>query len=156
MVDVGNADFSAIPQDMFLRKENIQSGTPALILGFPMGLRSEKYATPLVRQALVALTTPDSLIVDGFVFPGNSGGPVVYMPSFQLSNLTVSNYLAKQMLIGVVSSYIPYQEPAVSLQTKRPRIVFEENSGLTVVTPADEILSLVSRKDVRTFDEKAK
>ena len=39
MIDVKNADFTAIPQDMFLRKESIQSGTPALILGF-------RYRTP--------------------------------------------------------------------------------------------------------------
>jgi len=156
MAIVKDADVLPIPQDMFLRKEHIQSATPALILGFPMGLRSEKYATPFVRQAVVALTHPDYFMIDGFTFPGNSGGPVVYMPTHQIGGIKLSNYIDKQMLIGIVSSYIPYQDTAVSLQTKRPRITFEENSGLTIVMPADEILNLVARNDVKTYDEMLK
>jgi hypothetical protein len=38
-----------------------------------------------------------------------------------------------------VQSYVPYQDLAVSLQTKRPRVVFEENSGLAAVHPVDLI-----------------
>lgn len=145
-------DIMQIPEDMFLKEEYIQSGTPALILGFPMGLRSEKYATPIVRNAIVALEDRDVLIIDGFAFPGNSGGPVVYMPAFQLGNVNISNYIAKQLLLGVVSSYIPYTDIAVSQQSKRPRITFEENSGLTIVVPADKILELMSRDDVKKLD----
>jgi S1-C subfamily serine protease len=149
-------DIVVITQDMFLKKEYIQSGTPALILGFPMGLRSEKYATPIVRNAIVALEDRDALIIDGFAFPGNSGGPVVYMPAFQLGNIGISNYIAKQLILGVVSSYIPYTDIAVSLQTKHPRITFEENSGLTLVVPADKILELMSRDDVKKLDNELK
>jgi len=32
---------------------------------------------------------------------------------------------------------------AISQQTKRPRIIFEENSGLTAVEPVDHILKTV-------------
>lgn len=38
-----------------------------------------------------------------------------------------------------LSSYLPYQEIAVSQQTGRPRMIFEENSGLGVVVPCDII-----------------
>jgi hypothetical protein len=38
-----------------------------------------------------------------------------------------------------VSSYIPYVDVAVSQQTKRPRITFEENSGLTQIFPVEAI-----------------
>lgn len=97
------SDLLTIPLTMFIDKDHIQPGTPALILGFPMGLRSKKYATPIVRRAMVALNEPNRLIVDGFAFPGNSGGPVVYMPAHQIGMITLNNYVAEQRLIGVVS-----------------------------------------------------
>lgn len=149
-------DILNIPQDMILKKDSIQAGTPALILGFPMGQRSEEYAKPLVRNAIVALVDSEHFIIDGFAFPGNSGGPVVYKPSpIPGIGLSGSNkaYLNKQMLIGLVSSYIPYADVAVSLHTKRPRITFEENSGLTNVVPADEIIKLIQVKEFKKLDE---
>ena len=39
----------------------------------------------------------------------------------------------------MVSSYLPYQEIAVSTQTGRQRMIFEENSGLGIVMPHDAI-----------------
>ena len=39
----------------------------------------------------------------------------------------------------MVSSYLPYQEIAVSMQTERPRMIFEENSGAAGVVPHDLI-----------------
>jgi hypothetical protein len=39
----------------------------------------------------------------------------------------------------MVRAYEPYQDVAVSVQTKRPRIIFEENSGLTDVIPMDDV-----------------
>ena len=35
--------------------------------------------------------------------------------------------------IGIIGEYIPYQEVAISTQTGRPRVVFEENTGLSKV-----------------------
>lgn len=35
--------------------------------------------------------------------------------------------------IGIVGEYVPYQEVAISNQTGRPRVVFEENTGLSKV-----------------------
>ena len=150
------SDIKTIPQNMFLNNENVQPGTPALILGFPMGLRSEEYATPILRRSMVALKEPKHYVVDGFAFPGNSGGPVVYMPAHQIGGIKLNNYIDKQMLLGVVSSYIPYRDIAISVQTKRPRITFEENSGLSVIVPASEIIKLIQREDVKEFDRQLK
>src|SRR5262249_31918636 len=77
-----------------------------------------------------------TFLLDCFVFPGNSGGPAI------LRGEGPSNGDAKHSradLIGVVQAYKPYSDIAISLQTKRPRIVFEENSGLAVVLPVDLI-----------------
>jgi len=45
-----------------------------------MGLRSEAYATPITRQGIVAGLGEQGFLLDAFVFPGNSGGPVIYKP----------------------------------------------------------------------------
>lgn len=150
------SDILTIPQSMFLNDENVQPGTPSLILGFPMGLRSDDYATPIVRNSLVALKAPNYYMLDGFVFPGNSGGPVVYMPAHQIGGIKLNNYIDKQMLLGVISSYLPYSDIAISKQTKRPRITFEENSGLCIVIPSSEIIKLINSDDVKEFDKNLK
>jgi hypothetical protein len=64
-------------------------------------------------------------LIDAAVFPGNSGGPVVArLPMY--SGLVIK-------LIGIVHAYVPYRETAISMQTLKPRVIFEENSGLGVV-----------------------
>ena len=42
-------------------------------------------------------------------------------------------------LIGVVKSYIPYKDVAISQQTGKPKVIFEENSGLALVETVDSI-----------------
>ena len=49
----------------------------------------------------------------------------------------------RSSLLGLVSSYVPYQEVARSDQTGRPLMIFEENSGLTSVVPASLIRETV-------------
>jgi hypothetical protein len=41
--------------------------------------------------------------------------------------------------MGVVSGYVPYIDVAVSPQTGKTRITFEENSGLSAAYPVDYI-----------------
>ncbi len=79
---------------------------------------------PIARNATVAMVDSNNFIIDGFAFPGNSGGPVVYKPVSSMPGFVSfggnETYVKKQMLIGVVSSYIPYTDVAVSRQTQRP------------------------------------
>jgi len=42
-------------------------------------------------------------------------------------------------LLGVVRDFISYIDVAVSPQTQRSRVTFEENSGLAEVVPVDRI-----------------
>jgi len=49
------------------------------------------------------------------------------------------------LVIGVVKAYIPYRDTAVSLQTGKTRITFEENSGLTKVVPIDRVQECINR-----------
>jgi hypothetical protein len=43
----------------------------------------------------------------------------------------------------VVSGYVPYQDVAISVQTNRPRVIFEENSGMAAVIPIDRALDAI-------------
>lgn len=147
-------DFVTIPYSMFLPVKQLQAGAPLFIIGFPLGMRSEKYATPIVRRAIVARTDPNNIIVDGFVFPGNSGGPVVYEPSTQLGKVFKTPILQGGWFVGMVLSQISYVEPAISAHTGRPRVTFEDNSGLCNVLPADNILDLLKNPDFVRIDKK--
>lgn len=135
----------------------VTEGDFAYVLGFPMGLVGEHRNAVIVRSGTLARIRDTlagfnkTFLVDAFVFPGNSGGPVVLKPealAIEGTKVQVMPYL-----IGVVQAYVPYDDVAVSLQTGRPRVVFEENAGLAAVHPIDFVdetidahLRLMARK----------
>jgi len=57
--------------------------------------------------------------------------------------------VSKASLIGLVKSYVPYQDTAISQQTHNPRITFEENSRLAIVEPVDAIIETVKLAEKR-------
>jgi hypothetical protein len=140
--------------DKFLPRAKLQTGANLLVLGFPLGLRSEEHPNPIARRGMVARADRDDLLADAFVFPGNSGGPVLYEPPIKIKEkgLITSPFINDEHLIGLVASFIPYPEVAVSSLTKRPRVIFEENSGLANVVPVDAIIDLLNRDDVTKQD----
>jgi hypothetical protein len=115
-----------------------------------MGLSGVTRNYAILRQGAIARISEylDNaskwFLVDSFVFPGNSGGPVILKPEITSIQGTKSN--ARSMLIGVVQGYQPYTDIAVSVQTKHQRIAFEENSGLAVVFPVDYINEMVKER----------
>jgi len=142
-------DIQFIPNDIaseavgHLKEDGISAGDGAFVLGFPMNLAGAQKNYTIVRNAIVARIdqlfdgTERTFLLDGFVFPGNSGGPVFSRPdAFSIEGTKAHN---KSVLVGMVISYDPYQDIAISTQTKRPRVLFEENSGLTNVVPVDYI-----------------
>ncbi len=130
-----SADFVEIDSTDYLGVDSLDAGANVLVIGFPLGLRSEKYANPLVRHGIVSRADSSEILVDAFVFPGNSGGPVLYLPTIKIGGGLLSPFINSERIIGLVSGYVPYEDVAISNQTRRPRVVFEENSGLCVVVP---------------------
>lgn len=57
--------------------------------------------------------------------------------------------MKRAALIGIVKSYIPFQDVAISQQTKRPRVIFEENSGLANVETVDKILETIEADEIK-------
>lgn len=124
----------------------LSEGDGLFILGFPLGLVGEQRNYVIVRQGAVARIrdtyrgVSKDFLADVPVFPGNSGGPVVTRP--EITKLSGTKAVQRALLIGVVWSYLPYEEVAISQQTQQPRVTFQENSGLSCVIPVDHIIRL--------------
>jgi hypothetical protein len=146
------AQIVTMSEENFINTEQLNAGTPVLVLGFPLGLRSTEHTLPIARYGIVGRTDPNGIIADIFVFPGNSGGPVVYNPSLKLGPIIRTKIISEEKLIGTVSSFIPYREPAISPQTKRVRVIFEENSGLANLVPVDRLRELLNSDAVLKID----
>lgn len=126
-----------------LKSLGVSAGDGVFVLGFPMNLAGVQRNYVIVRQGCIAHIsdmldgTSPMFLLDAFIFPGNSGGPVVLKPEVvSVSGTTAQN---QAYLIGFVQSYQPYIDLAISPQTRRPRVQFEENSGLAQVLPTDVI-----------------
>ena len=126
-----------------LKDREVAAGDGIYVLGFPMGLTGVQRNYVIVRQGCIARisemldgATPEFLI-DAPAYPGNSGGPVILKPEVFAIDGTKPQQTAT--LLGLVIDYLPYEDVAVSIQTNRARISFEENSGLASVLPVDFI-----------------
>lgn len=120
-----------IGRDLFQSSEGVEEGEEILYLGFPLGYRQEDKIRPIVRAGIIALVKPDeTYLADANVSLGNSGGPVFLKPSIIDWKTRTLGRISPAKLIGVVSSYLPMEDVAISAHTGRPRVAFEENSGL--------------------------
>jgi S1-C subfamily serine protease len=135
-----------------MKEIGVTEGDFVYVLGYPdIGLKGGIVGDPpnavIVRSGCISRVRDviegyaSSFLVDAFVFPGNSGGPVVLRPDV----VTIPDYPTSPnpYLVGMVRAYIPYLDVAVSEQTRRNRIVFEENSGLVEVIPMDYVLETI-------------
>jgi S1-C subfamily serine protease len=148
-LDVDEIEYSLFHADQHTftleqaREAGLSEGDGIFVLGFPLGLAGDERNYVIARQGVIARVQHwlrgygEDLLIDASIFPGNSGGPVLLKPEVAAIGGTKAN--SRCVLIGMVSSYLPYQEVAVSQQTGRPRMIFEENSGLGKVVPNDLI-----------------
>lgn len=140
------SDSNVFKKDDLLSVE-ASEGDFIYVLGFPLGIVDASKKHVILRSGVIARVRDlleghsSNFIIDASVFPGNSGGPVILKPEFLGIEGTKIN--SRAALIGIVKSYIPYQDIAISPQTNRPRIVFEENSGLAYVEPVDYIFETI-------------
>lgn len=125
----------------------VAEGDGVFVLGFPLGLVGEGRNFVVVRQGAIARirdcleSVRKDFLIDCAIFPGNSGSPVVIRP--EMTSIQGTKSVKAAYLLGIVASYVPYQDVAVSQQTGRPRVIFEENSGLASVFPMDHVDDLV-------------
>jgi len=141
-------DIKFIWRDLFESPEGVVEGDDVFFLGFPLGIGSREKLTPLVRAGIVSYKQNDSiLLIEGNVFPGNSGGPVFLKPSFYDFKTGTFGRITPPTFIGLLQAFISYEEVAVSLQTGRQRVVFQENSGLARVYSTKPVTEMLESPD---------
>ncbi len=130
-----------------MQRDGTSEGDSVYVLGFPLGIVSEQINCVISRSGTIArirdllANRQRSFLIDANIFPGNSGGPVITRP--EMVSIEGTQPINRAVLIGIVKSYIPHHDVAISQQTGRPRVIFEENSGLALVETVDSIRQTV-------------
>ena len=128
-------------------KNFISEGDRVFVLGFPLGYVGELKQYTFCRTGIFSRVRDylenksNQFVLDALIFPGNSGGPVITCPS-ALKVVDTKN-VKHAKLVGIIKSYIPFQDIAISRQTGSPKIEFTENSGLSFAESSDSILTVV-------------
>jgi hypothetical protein len=136
------------------KNDEVYDGREIFYWGFPLGggAEDEHQHHPIMRSGIVAQNRfHNKYLIEANVYPGSSGSPVFTKPIAIKEETTI--IFKAPRLIGIVSSYIPYREQAISKQTNRTRIIFEENSGLAMVMNAHTIYELIDSREFRDIAE---
>lgn len=141
-------DILAVPRPLFGSFEEATEGDDIFFLGFPLGITGQARVTPVVRSGIIALKGEDSTyLVDANTFPGSSGSPVFLRPTAFDWKTRAFGKITPPKLIGILQSSLTYTDYAISPQTGRLRVSFEENAGLGKVYSIDIIKQLYESKE---------
>jgi hypothetical protein len=115
--------------------DQVLVGNDAIFYGYPVSLglpENPQFDSfrPLLRKALIAGQDPQkkSIIIDGPVYRGNSGGPV-----FQIEPDGFQTHFS---LVGLLTEFVPMME-------RTPDFTFALNSGYSIAKPMDFVLELI-------------
>lgn len=146
-------DIKCIPENSFVEPSRIYELYDVFFLAYQPGLNYKKKISPAVRNGIISIINDDkTFYIDASAFPGNSGSPVFLTPSpirFDSGDIVVGNDELGGKFIGIIGEYLTYQDVAISLQTDRPRIVFEENTGLSKVWSITYLKQIIDSKNFK-------
>jgi hypothetical protein len=132
-VSIQEDSFKTVPDDLFVSSDQFYEVFDIFFLSYQPGINIQRSISPIIRSGAISMMNDDkTFFIDAAVFPGNSGSPVFLKPYSMTYNEKGISPI-RGGFIGVIGEYIPYSEAAVSLQTGRVRVVFEENTGLSKV-----------------------
>ena len=137
----------------------VSTGDGIFVLGFPNGIRGKTKNYVIVKKGIIARYDEELLkeahfFIDSSAYPGNSGGPIIYKP--ELVAIQNTKFISRSALIGIISEGITFQEIAISEQTGRPRIAFEEQTGIIKVVPIDFVIEAIDHYEKEKGVPKAK
>lgn len=130
-----------------LRAAGVDDGSLVYMLGFTLGLVNITSKSPLCRLGCISRMSEQqiqeqlNILVDIQIFPGNSGSPIILRP--ELISVDGSKALSRSVLVGIVHSYLPYQDRLISDQTQKVVEVRSENSGIALVHPVEFIREII-------------
>ncbi len=131
-----------IPPSGWLSTSSLREGDPVMCLGYPLGLGIGSENHPLLRTGIIAqlVSGSPSFLIDGFVQPGHSGGPVFRM-SWAYDECGIR-------LIGVITSfpneYGKVLEEVDLVPIRDRKVVL--NPGFSYVLAMDEIIPILTSK----------
>lgn len=147
-IDEDEDDILVIPDDLFLLANNICELYDVFFLSYQPGIEPIKKISPIFRSGIISIINDNNTFyIDASAFPGNSGSPVFTKPSpitFSKDGISIGGDQIGGKFIGVIGEYIPYREVAISAQTGRARVIFEENTGLSKVWSIDLINEIIN------------
>lgn len=147
-VDIQHDKLRVIPETDFLDTKSLFETYDIYFISFQPGLTNFKYLSPIFRSGTIARINKDgTFYIDAFAFPGNSGSPLFLKSSFKRYDSNTINIGGDPIggkFLGIVGAYLPYRDIAISLQTKKPRVIFEENTGLAKIWSVDFIKEIIT------------
>ena len=151
-----NDDIDAVP-DSFFFHEKLYEVYDVFFLSYQPGIKIEQRVSPIIRGGTISLINEDNtFLIDGSSFPGNHGAPVFLKPSaltYTDEGISIGGDQKAGKFIGVIGAYLPYREYARSEQTGERRIMFTENTGLSIVSSVSLIKEIM---DSDKFKEQIK
>jgi hypothetical protein len=146
-VDLEKDDVRTIPESIFLTSDKLFELYDVFFLAHQPNVLPQNKISPIIRTGVISLINTDgTFYIDAPAFPGNSRSPVFLRPSalsFDEKAFHIGGFQYGGKFVGIIGEYVPYQEVAVSIQTSRPRVVFEENTGLSRVWPVTFIKEII-------------
>ncbi len=153
LINTQDDDVRVMSDTLFLSPEKLFELYDVFFLSYQPGIAPRGKITPIVRNGVISLINQDNTFyIDASAFPGNTGSPVFLKPSiirFGEKGFTIGKDPVGGRFVGIIGEYITYQEVAVSSQTGRPRIVFEENTGLAKVWSVKFIQEIINSPDFK-------
>lgn len=135
-------DSAEIMENTFIPFSDIDEGDEVYYLGYPSGLGSDFARNrPVLRKGIIAQKDIETktFLIDGFSFPGSSGGPVFLAETYTKSKVKASGkskISIRPSLIGIVS-HSKYRTD--KFETAQGNVTLTQNLGLTKVFSTDLI-----------------
>lgn len=142
--------------DMTLTREqmidnDVIEGSIIYSLGFPSGLVGVDSKVPLCRMGCISkIKEPyntNGYLLDIQNFPGSSGSPIINR--IEANHIVGTKVYNSTRLIGIMASYIPYQDVLISRQTGKDMQIVQENSGIAVAYDVNSIKETVELEFAR-------
>ena len=130
-----------------LRDNGVDEGALIHMLGYPMGLVNVQSSLPICRLGCIArmseaqIVEQRNMLIDVQNFPGNSGSPIILRP--ELVSIHGTKNLLRSVLVGIIHSYIPYEEKLFNTQTNKVVEIKSENSGIAYAHPFEFIREII-------------
>ncbi len=151
----GEEDVITVPDKYFLDLKRLSELDNVFSLSFQPGAGDVTAVHPIIRTGTVSRINKDgTYFVDSSAFPGNSGSPVFTRPlpgelDKGSEEVKAGDAPPGGHFIGVIGAYLPYRDIAVSTQTGKPRVVFEENTGLCIVWSVHFLAEIMASEDFK-------